>query len=176
MKEKLKKYAHYILILTLALTSLAFYHQTTLRVNGNGSSAFIYVGVMSGIPATCNVAEIAYITDQPQGENIQICYNANNWTTAGVPSGAIVLSQAACASGWTEVSMSGKYPLLTVSANGDVGTTGGSLNLTGTAATFTTVASVSLLGAGTALNGPTSYTPAGTIQPTFYKLIPCKKN
>lgn len=171
-----KPWAVIFLSLFLSVLTTLLLTQTTMRVNGNGSSAFVYVGPLSGMPATCNIAEISYITDNPIGENIEICYQTNTWFQAGAPSGSIIFSQTACGTGWTEVSKAGDYVLLTTAANGDVNTTGGSLNLTGTVQNFTTAGNVSLLGIGTALTGPASITPAGTIQPTFYKLIPCKKN
>ena len=46
-------------------------------------------------------------------------------------SGAIVfISSGSCPAGYTQVSSAGNYPLLTVAANGDVGTTGGSTSYT----------------------------------------------
>ena len=51
--------------------------------------------------------------------------------SGGLPSGAIVLSLAACPSGFTEEqSLSGKFVLGTVNGAGNVGTTGGSDDIT----------------------------------------------
>jgi hypothetical protein len=53
----------------------------------------------------------------------------------GVPSGMIeFVNTGSCPTGYTQLSLAGDYILLTVAANGDVGTTGGSLTSGATSA------------------------------------------
>ena len=84
-------------------------------------------------------------------------------TINSIPSGAIVFfDSGSCPSGFTEVSgLDGKYILGTVSANSNVGTTGG-LN--------------SYMLAGT--NSSIPITPSGNavVAPSYLRLIGCKAN
>ena len=99
-------------------------------------------------------------------------------TTTGLqfPAGAIMMiASGSCPTGFTESSaMSGKFPLGTVTANADIGVTGGSDNITpaGTNAAITagtpagTNGTVNFTPAGT--NGTVNFTPVGTVAaPTF---------
>src|SRR5271165_3529779 len=53
-------------------------------VNNGGSSGgaggFIYTGVLSGIPATCTIGQVAFITDATPGQNQYNCTATNTWT------------------------------------------------------------------------------------------------
>ena len=97
----------------------------------------------------------------------------SNWHQLGITSGSIVMKMAgSCDTGWTEVSvLNGQDIRGTLNANGDVGTTGGNATITptgtvsqptftGSGQTFSVTNAVTLLGAGTALTGPSSYTPS----------------
>lgn len=48
--------------------------------SSGSASAFTYTGVLSGIPATCTVGQIAFITDATAGQNIYECASTNVWT------------------------------------------------------------------------------------------------
>lgn len=43
-------------------------------------TGFVYIGVLSGIPATCTVGQISFITDATAGQNIYECTATNTWT------------------------------------------------------------------------------------------------
>lgn len=83
----------------------------------------------------------------------------------GLLSGMIMfIDTGSCPAGWTELSgLNGRYLLGTLAANGDVGTTGGSLNLAGSSATTSAVSGGTPAGT---VSTPTvtmdSYTPTGT--------------
>lgn len=116
-------------------------------------------GTGSSLPGSCVVGSIFVTTVNPA---LSICSAVNTWTTlptsagAGggdpVPTGAILLvASGSCPTGYAEeTALNGKLPLGTLTANGDLGTTGGADTLTP---------------AGT-ISAPTltmnSYTPAGT--------------
>ena len=46
----------------------------------SGGAGFVYTGVLSGIPATCTVGQIAFITDATAGQNQYNCTATNTWT------------------------------------------------------------------------------------------------
>lgn len=50
------------------------------QVVGGGGRAFVFVGAASGLPAACNVGQIAFATDATAGQNIYECASANTWT------------------------------------------------------------------------------------------------
>lgn len=55
----------------------------------------------------------------------------SRFSASGVPSGMILfIDSGSCPSGWTELGSAGNHLLLTIAANGDVGTTGGSNSYT----------------------------------------------
>src|SRR5438094_673435 len=99
-------------------------------------------------------------------------------TINSIPSGAIVFfDSGSCPSGFTEVSgLNGKYILGTVSANSNVGTTGGSNSYTPAgsvaAPTFTgsagTVPAQTFTGDSNTTSATSAGTPAGSVSaPTF---------
>lgn len=45
-----------------------------------GSGGFVYTGVLSGLPATCTVGQIAFITNATAGQNQYNCTATNTWT------------------------------------------------------------------------------------------------
>jgi hypothetical protein len=47
---------------------------------GGGSGGFVYIGVLSGIPATCTVGQTAFITNATAGDNVYLCTATNTWT------------------------------------------------------------------------------------------------
>lgn len=121
-------------------------------------------------------------------------------SSGSLPSGMIAFVDAgSCPAGFTEDStFDGAYILGTVAANSDAGATGGSSSytpagtvsqptFTGTATTFTN-GNLGSNGSKVAVTTQTSYTPAGTvsaptftgttatIQPSYIKVIACKKN
>jgi hypothetical protein len=76
----------------------------------------------------------------------------------GIPSGMVAfLLTETCPAGWTEQALGGDYLLLTVAANGDVGSTGGSTSYTPSGTNGT----ASFTPAGS--NGTAAFTPSGTI-------------
>jgi hypothetical protein len=96
-----------------------------------------------------------------------LCYNVSLMSpnsygvqvVNGVPSGAVVLSMSACATGYSEVSaLNGVTLVGTVAANGNVGTTGGSDNITPTG----TVAQAVFTGQSGNTSSVSGGTPAGT--------------
>jgi hypothetical protein len=52
---------------------------TTLSVDST-QVPFVYTGALSGIPATCTVGQIAFITDATAGQNQYNCTATNTWT------------------------------------------------------------------------------------------------
>lgn len=96
-------------------------------------------GTGSSLPGSCVVGSIFVTTVNPA---LSICSAVNTWTTlptsagAGggdpVPTGAILLvTSGSCPTGYAEeTTLNGKLPLGTLTANGDLGTTGGSDTLT----------------------------------------------
>ena len=46
----------------------------------SGGAGFSYTGALSGIPATCTVGQIAFITDATPGQNQYNCTATNTWT------------------------------------------------------------------------------------------------
>jgi hypothetical protein len=107
----------------------------------------------------------------------------SRFSAGSIPSGLVMFVDgtiSACPTGYTQVSSSGNYVLLTTAANADAGTTGGSNSYTpaGTVAapTFTGTSNqtTSAVSAGTpaGTNGTTAFTPSGTVAwpvgvPTF---------
>lgn len=45
-----------------------------------GSGGFVYTGVLSGLPATCTVGQIAFVTNATAGQNQYNCTATNTWT------------------------------------------------------------------------------------------------
>jgi hypothetical protein len=86
--------------------------------------------------------------------------NGGTGTNAYVPfsSGMIAfISSGSCPTGWTEQTFAGDYPLFTVAANADAGTTGGSTS-------YTPAGTLNSVSAGTpaGTNGTTSAAATGT--------------
>lgn len=120
------------------------------------------ISVANGPPSGPCVSPLIYIDSA--SARMYMCSN-EAWV-ALMPSGTMIMSLTPCGSGWTEVSsMSGVFPMGTVSTNSDVATTGGA-----SSQTFTTAINVSLLGLGIALTGPS---PISTIPP-YKKVIFCQ--
>ncbi len=111
-------------------------------------------------------------------------------SSGGIPTGGIIISLSACATGYAEVAaLNGVTLIGTLAANGDVGTSGGSNTITpagtvsqptfsgnalaGHVHTFTgSLLATHLHGVGTYVNGTVNFTPTGTIAwpagvPTF---------
>lgn len=66
---------------------------TFIGSSSAASSGFTYTGALSGIPATCTVGNLAFITDATAGQNIYECASTNTWTQqlnggGGAPTGA----------------------------------------------------------------------------------------
>lgn len=83
-------------------------------------AAFVYKGILSGIPSTCNLGDIAFITDATAGQNIYECKPANTWTQQLNSGGAVssvfgrtgaVTGQSADYSGIYEVPLTFSSPL-----------------------------------------------------------------
>lgn len=139
------------------------------------------------------------------GNRKAISFDDEITPSGGLPSGVIVfINSGTCPTGYTEVSSSGNYILLTTAAGGGVGTTGGSASYTpagtngtvnftpqGTIDSHTVGAKAGTSGGNVALTAPTTHTFTGTqgtvtaqtftgtpatIQPPFLKLIGCKKD
>lgn len=69
------------LLSIFALMAVAAVAQiTTIPPNGGGSGGFIYTGVLSGLPATCSVGQVAFITNATPGQNQYNCTSTNTWT------------------------------------------------------------------------------------------------
>ena len=47
---------------------------------GGGGGGFVYNGALSGIPATCSVGQLSFITDATAGQQIYMCSATNSWT------------------------------------------------------------------------------------------------
>lgn len=96
-----------------------FYSNTATKLEGTAVSAIADAILGSGTPSSSTFLRGDRTWAVPGG-------------SGGLPSGLIVLIlSGTCPSGFTEVSaLSGKFLLGTVAANGDVGTTGGSDNIT----------------------------------------------
>ncbi len=83
-----------LLAITLLLAFASCFAQTPLpspiNSGGGGGSGqgFVYTGALSGIPATCTVGQIAFITDASAGSNIYECASTNTWTQQTVGAGA----------------------------------------------------------------------------------------
>lgn len=125
-------------------------------------------GVSSGptLPATCRQYSI-FVTTAGQ---MKICGTSNDWTDVGggggsVPTGSILLTLTTCPTGFEEATeLNGITLVGTLAANGNVGNTGGSDNITpagtNSALTFT--------GSSASTNNVSAGTPAGTNSvPTF---------
>jgi hypothetical protein len=145
----------------------------------NCGTQFFYVGVLSGAPASCPTAAVAFMTDQ--SPNLYAC-SSSTWvqqTSSGgsMPSGMIgMIVTGSCPSAWTQVAaLNGTMLQGTLAANGDVGTTGGSNSITATGTvsqpTFSGASdTTSAVSAGTpaGTNSTAAFTPAGTVAaPTF---------
>jgi hypothetical protein len=44
------------------------------------NGTYVYVGPLSGIPATCTVSQLSFITDAAAGQNVYLCTTTNTWT------------------------------------------------------------------------------------------------
>ena len=68
-----------IILACVALSFLA-HAQVVMPPSFGGSGGFVYTGVLSTIPATCIVGQIAFITDATAGQNQYNCTATNTWT------------------------------------------------------------------------------------------------
>ena len=59
-------------------TNCVLVNGTSTACGGGGS--FVYVGALSGIPATCTVGQLSFITDATAGQNQYNCTATNTWT------------------------------------------------------------------------------------------------
>lgn len=48
--------------------------------SGGGSGGFVYIGNLAGLPATCTVGQVAFVTDATAGQNQYNCTATNVWT------------------------------------------------------------------------------------------------
>ena len=72
--------------------------QTTLRVNGAGSSGVSYVGPTSGLPGSCNIGELAFVTDATATQRLYASYQSPcAWETEGGSGGSMVYPGAGVA-------------------------------------------------------------------------------
>jgi hypothetical protein len=113
------------------------------------------------LPVGCTAGDIYFLTGSTTLD-IRVCNASNQWTgsgsavvvsgSSGVPTGAIVfVASGACPSGYSEVSaLSGRMLRGTVTANGNVGGTGGSDTITPAGTNSAPALTMN------------SYTPAGT--------------
>lgn len=119
------------------------------------------------LPPTCGYGDLYYLRTSEHG--IYECTAADTWTrmarsteTGGgtsLPAGSIILTLSTCPVGFTEVaSLSGKFLVATVAANGDVGTVGGSDTITPTGTVSTPTFTGSALSAH--LHGAGTYAPS----------------
>lgn len=93
----------------------------------------------SALPATCATGETYYLSTSTYTKPYE-CTATNTWSAvspssgegASLPAGAVVLIvSGSCPSGFVEESsLNGKFVLGTVGANADIGTTGGSNDIT----------------------------------------------
>lgn len=72
-------------LLLLALLAGAVLYGQTVTPGGNGSGGggsggFVYIGNLAGIPATCTVGQVSFITDATAGQNQYNCTATNTWT------------------------------------------------------------------------------------------------
>lgn len=88
-------------VVTEVLTGAQINAQSqTVVVGGGGGAAFVYTGVLSGIPATCTVGQTAFITNATAGQNQYNCTATNIWTqnlnseTPASPGAAIQFANA----------------------------------------------------------------------------------
>lgn len=58
-----------------------------------GTPTFTYTGVLSGLPATCTVGQLAFVTNATPGQQVYMCSATNVWTQQ-LNSGAAGASQA----------------------------------------------------------------------------------
>jgi hypothetical protein len=86
----------YTTVSTTGLTTVAAASLTDVRVRasaytsgsagvlisaGTGATpAFVFIGLLANIPATCSVGQIAFVTNATAGQNIYECASANTWT------------------------------------------------------------------------------------------------
>lgn len=109
-----------VLVIAAALVTLGAQNQSYISWSGSGAPS-----------GTCAGGSMYFDT---AGLNIYGC-NAGSWVAAvkpGVPQGAVLLvATGACPSGYTELAAAnGRMLVGTVTANGNVGTTGGADNIT----------------------------------------------
>ena len=121
----------------------------------SSGSAFVYVGAFSGIPATCSVGQVSFITDATAGQNLYFCTATNTWTqqtgAAQVYPGAGVANSTGSA--W------GTSYTVGVAANNLVQLNGSS-QLPALSAALLTSYPISSLAAGT---GGLTTTPGGSV-------------
>lgn len=90
----------------------------------------------ASLPATCPIVGTLFILSTDG--TASLCTAVDTWTTlnltggGGVPAGSVVMIKSGtCSAGWTEdTSLNGKTLVGTLAANGDVGSTGGSDDIT----------------------------------------------
>jgi hypothetical protein len=95
------------LLLALLLVTSSAYGQV-FRPTG----PFVYTGALAGIPATCAVGTLSFITNATAGQNIYECASANTWTQqtggGGTPAGS---------SGDIQTNNAGAFGAITPGAN-----------------------------------------------------------
>ena len=106
------RYAAYLLLILLCAVMLGAQVQTPVYTNG--------IGMAPTIPTNCT-----------NGINFDGTTFSCASASGGLPSGMIAfINSGSCPSGWAQVASAGDYVLLTVAANSDVGTSGGSTSYT----------------------------------------------
>lgn len=99
----------------------------------SSSTGFTYTGVLSGIPATCSVGQISFITNAVAGQNIYNCTTLNTWTAqsggGGGSCGTLTVSQILFGTGLTTCGTSAN---LTWDNVNNLLSVGGGISVTGT--------------------------------------------
>jgi hypothetical protein len=56
-----------------------------VTINATATPTFVYIGVLSGLPATATVGQLAFVTNAAAGQNIYECTATNTWSASANP-------------------------------------------------------------------------------------------
>ena len=78
-----------LLLLMLLFVSGKIFGQWPGWTNNKAGTGggFVYTGGLAGIPATCTVGQLSFITDAAAGRNVYECSSTNTWTQQAVGGG-----------------------------------------------------------------------------------------
>jgi hypothetical protein len=77
----MKRFIVAALVAVLGLVSVPAWSQSGgFSSPAQSAAAFVYSGVLAGIPATCTVGQLSFITDATAGQQIYECSAPNTWT------------------------------------------------------------------------------------------------